>query len=153
MSSLLKCPAAISFGSHPDNGGVNCPAAEQSGDPSSIFPLVSQLIDFPFNNAAPSSSIGSISAANHVAFSPRGFDPGAARHRRRQALFLFRSRKPLINFSSGKTERGGDEARGSDGGRERGGRIITASFCHSAGIQRHWEGNGNFGAGWSCAST
>ena len=42
----------------------------------SFLPLVSKLIDFPFNNAAPSSSIGSISAANHVAFSPRGFDPG-----------------------------------------------------------------------------
>ena len=140
MNSLLKCPAAISFGSHPDNGGVNCPAAEQSGDPSSIFPLVSQLIDFPFNNAAPSSfysssSIGSI-PANHVAFSPRGFDPGAARHRRRQALFLFRSRKPLINFSSGKTERGGEGGRGGgrrkEGGRPR--RIITASFCHFADI-------------------
>ena len=123
--------AAISFGSHPDNGGVNCPAAEQSGDPSSIFPLVSQLIDFPFNNAAPSSSIGSISAANHVAFSPRGFDPGAARHRRRQALFLFRSRKPLINFSSGKTERGGEGVRRREGERR------ENHYCEFLSFRRH----------------
>ena len=51
MSSPLKESgeeAASSFGSHPDNGGVNCPAAAEIPPLSvrSLFPLVSQLIDF-----------------------------------------------------------------------------------------------------------
>ena len=110
MASLLKSGRGRRFplGSHPDNGGVNCPAAEIP-----LRSLVSQLIDFPFNDAAPSATVTeSIIAANHVALWPRVFDPGGraggdAARDRRQALFLCRSRKPLINFSSGKTEKGG----------------------------------------------
>ena len=122
MASLLKSGRGRRFplGSHPDNGGVNCPAAEIP-----LRSLVSQLIDFPFNDAAPSATVTeSIIAANHVALWPRGFDPGGraggdAARDRRQALFLFSIQETIDQFFIRKNRKGrvrqARQARGLEG--------------------------------------